>query len=240
MARHRGAGAAPAWGAGLLVGLLFTAEFICLYLGLQYTSGLAADACSSCRPSGWPCCYHALCPARACVVRQWAGLAALLWVWRGHFTDSLAGRAQAALPYGWWGDLLALGRQPVLVALTTVAIRSTRVGRMAPEQQLLFQVSVSSLLLPGVSLALGESWLCSGNSAPLPGCRCSSRGWWALLPATWPGWWTLAQLPGDEDFRVCVPDARFRLAVWCGLAGRADHPRPARARWRWWPQALCW
>ena len=43
-------------------------------------------------------------------------------------------------------------------ALTTVVLRTTALARVAPAKQLFYQVSVSALVLPLLSLALGEAW----------------------------------------------------------------------------------
>ena len=56
-----------------------------------------------------------------------------------------------------------LGAVPALVAglawaLTTVTIRSSRLIRLAPEKLLFYQLGVSMLVTPLLSLLLGESW----------------------------------------------------------------------------------
>jgi drug/metabolite transporter (DMT)-like permease len=60
-------------------------------------------------------------------------------------------------PLAWVGDLLGLAAG-LMWALTTVVIRSTPMGRIAPAKQLLYQVGVSAAVLPFLSLALGETW----------------------------------------------------------------------------------
>ena len=46
----------------------------------------------------------------------------------------------------------------LLWALTTVTLRTTRIGSAAPEKQLFYQISVCALAFPFLSLALGEPW----------------------------------------------------------------------------------
>ena len=58
----------------------------------------------------------------------------------------------------WLGDLLGLAGGAAW-GLTTVVIRSSSLGRLSPEKLLFYQVAVSSLALPAVSLALGEQWV---------------------------------------------------------------------------------
>jgi len=80
------------------------------------------------------------------------------------------GPANAALRRAWLGDLLGVGAG-VLWALTTVVIRTTPLARVAPAKQLLYQVGVSALALPWLSLALGETW----------SWQFSAFGWTSLL-----------------------------------------------------------
>ncbi len=212
-----------AWGAGLLVGLLFTAEFICLYLGLQYTSASRLTVFLYAAPFWVALLLPRFVPGEGLRALQWAGLACAFVGVAWALTDSLAGRAQAALPHGWWGDLLALGGS-LFWALTTVVIRSTRVGHMAPEQQLLFQVSVSSLLLPGVSLALGESWPALG--------QLSAFAWMSLLIqglvgafASYLAWvWMLAHYPATKISAFVFLTPVFALLFGAGWLGEPCTP----------------
>jgi hypothetical protein len=66
-----------------------------------------------------------------------------------------------------------------------VTIRATPLGRVAPAKQLLYQVGVSTAVLPLLSLALGERW--SLDFSAFAWARCWCRRWWARLPATWRG-----------------------------------------------------
>lgn len=56
------------------------------------------------------------------------------------------------------GDLLAL-LAGALWGLTTVTIRASAVARIVAEKALFYQVSVSAVALPLLSLALGETWV---------------------------------------------------------------------------------
>jgi drug/metabolite transporter (DMT)-like permease len=61
-------------------------------------------------------------------------------------------------PKMWLGDLLGLAAG-MMWGLTTVVIRTTALIRVAPEKTLFYQVAVSALALPVLSLALGEPWV---------------------------------------------------------------------------------
>ena len=73
------------------------------------------------------------------------------------FSDGLSGNSP---PLQWQGDLLALAGG-MFWGLTTVVIRSSRLTPVSAERLLCYQVSVSALVLPLLSLALGEAWVWS-------------------------------------------------------------------------------
>ena len=104
------------------------------------------------------------------------------------------GLAQDAPPAQWLGDMLALGGGAAW-GLTTVVIRATGLGRWSAEKLLFYQVAASGVLLPFLSLALGEywSWTWSGFAVSsmvlqvLVGAFASYLAWMWLLgryPAT--------------------------------------------------------
>jgi drug/metabolite transporter (DMT)-like permease len=142
------------WWPGLLAGMLFAAEFACIYLGLQHTraSRLTLFVYTS--------------PFWVALVLPWFVASERLsrWQWLG-LIMAFGGLVLALQESLWggltrqqgWGDLLAvLGG--ITWALTTVTLRATRLGQCSPEKQLFYQTSVSSLALPLLSLALGENW----------------------------------------------------------------------------------
>lgn len=138
--------------AGLLAGLLFAAEFVCIYLGLQLTtaSRLTVFLYSS------PLWLAVLLPQFVATERlrrlQWVGLAcAFVGVLLALGDGFHNGRG------GLLGDALGL-LAGLLWALTTVTLRTTSIGRAAPEKQLFYQISVCALAFPLLSLALGETW----------------------------------------------------------------------------------
>ncbi|MDO8458626.1 MAG: DMT family transporter, partial [Burkholderiaceae bacterium] len=68
------------------------------------------------------------------------------------------GLGTASKPDQWLGDLLALG-SGMFWGLTTVVIRSTSLARASAEKLLFYQVSVSAVALPILSVMLGEHWV---------------------------------------------------------------------------------
>jgi drug/metabolite transporter (DMT)-like permease len=141
-------------GAGLLAGGLFAIEFACLYIGLQYTSASRLTVFLYTSPF-W---VAALLPVWVASEKlrpiQWAGLAcafaAVAFALREGFN---AGGAST-----WRGDVLALVAG-MFWGLTTVVIRASSLARVSAEKLLFYQVAVSTLALPPLSLALGERWV---------------------------------------------------------------------------------
>ena len=140
--------------AGLLAGGLFAAEFACIYLGLQMTSASRLTVFLYTSPF-W---VALLVPLWVASERlrglQWLGLvcafAAVLFALREGFG---AGNAATVR-----GDLLGLAAG-MLWGLTTVVIRTTGLARVSAEKLLFYQLAVSALVFPPLSLGLGEVWV---------------------------------------------------------------------------------
>jgi len=146
-----------ALGAGLLAGALFAGEFACIYTGLQYTTASRLTVFLYCAPFWVALLLPRFVPSEGLRGWQWLGLAGAFLGVGLAFSDGLFGPANAALPRAWLGDALGL-LAGLLWALTTVVIRTTPLGQVAPAKQLFYQVAVSTAALPLLSLALGERW----------------------------------------------------------------------------------
>jgi drug/metabolite transporter (DMT)-like permease len=140
--------------AGLLAGALFGAEFACIYLGLRTTSASRLTVFLYTSPF-WVAALLPLWVAAERLQRwQWAGLlcafAAVLFALREGFTTGSAAMLR--------GDLLAL-LAGMLWGLTTVVIRASGLTRISAEKLLFYQLAVSALAFPALSLSLGEAWV---------------------------------------------------------------------------------
>ncbi|MDO9358311.1 MAG: DMT family transporter, partial [Polaromonas sp.] len=148
--------------AGLLAGSLFAAEFACLYVGLQYTSASRLTVFLYTSPFWVAALLPLWVKSEKLRPVQWAGLAcafaAVVFALREGFSTGGAGGAST-----WLGDLLALAGG-MLWGLTTVVIRSSSLAKVSAEKLLFYQLAVSTVTLPIVSLALGERW--SWNFSP--------------------------------------------------------------------------
>ena len=144
-------------GPGLLAGALFAGEFACIYMGLQYTPASRLTVFVYCAPFWVALLLPRFVPGENLRRAQWLGMGCAFVGVALALGDGLWGDAHATQPLGWVGDALGL-MAGLFWALTTVVIRSTALGSISPERQLLYQVGVSTAVLPILSLALGERW----------------------------------------------------------------------------------
>ena len=160
--------------AGLLAGLLFSAEFVCMYLGLQYTSASRLTIFLYTAPFWVALLLPLWLKTERMRPWQWVGLGlafvASVFALRDGLVHSL-GRDLV-----WLGDLLALGAG-AFWGLTTVVIRVSRLSSLSPEKVLFYQVALSALILPVVAWGLGER----------PSLDISGFAWMSLFLQTFVG-----------------------------------------------------
>jgi drug/metabolite transporter (DMT)-like permease len=149
---------------GVLAGALFAAEFVCIFVGLQFTTASRMAVFIYISPFvvalGMPFIAHAerLSPAQlAGLALAFAGVA---WAFAEGFTRPAAG------PHQLLGDGLGV-LAGVLWGATTLAIRGTKLSAASAEKTLLYQLAISGALLLALALVQG---------APLP-TRLSTLAW---------------------------------------------------------------
>jgi drug/metabolite transporter (DMT)-like permease len=144
--------------AGLLAGLLFCAEFVCIYLGLQHTSASRLTIFLYTAPFWVALLLPLFVKTERLALMQWIGLLLAFTAVAFALQDGLHhNKVGDASPMWWLGDALALAAG-ALWGLTTVVIRSSSLIKISPEKLLFYQVAISAALLPFVSWQLGESW----------------------------------------------------------------------------------
>ncbi len=153
--------------AGLLVGVLFAAEFACLFIGLQFTSASRMVVFLYCAPFvvalGMPLLMRREGLDRVQVLGLLVAFAGVVWAYSEGFGAATAG------PRQWLGDALGLAGA-VFWALTTLALRGSVLARALPEKALMYQLLVSAVVL-GVAAPL------AGESLPT---QISPATWWGL------------------------------------------------------------
>ena len=154
--------------AGLLAGLLFAAEFACIFIGLQFTSASRMAVFIYLSPFivalGMPLIARVEALDRWQLAGLVAAFAGVVWAFFEGFTRPAYG------PHQWLGDALGIAAA-LLWGMTTLVLRGSRLSTAQPEKTLLYQLAVS-----GVALALG--WAFSNEPWP---ARIGPLSVWLLL-----------------------------------------------------------
>lgn len=141
---------------GLIAGVLFAIEFALLFCAMQYSMASRVTVFAYTAPF-WVAVFVPLA-VRSERLRpvQWGGLLLAFLAVVLAFRDGLGRNAPASQALG---DVLALAGGAAW-GLTTVVIRSSAsLSRLSAEKLLFYQVAVSSMVLPCLSLVLGEPWV---------------------------------------------------------------------------------
>ncbi|KQV88012.1 DMT family transporter [Pelomonas sp. Root1237] len=139
-------------GGGLLAGLLFAAEFGCIFVGLQYTSASRMVVFIYLAPFVVALGMPWIARGEALSARQWLGLVLAFGAMAFAFAE---GFSAPGTPMQWWGDALGVAAA-VLWGGTTLAIRATKLSSAPAEKTLLYQLGVSALTLCAAALVAGE------------------------------------------------------------------------------------
>ena len=134
--------------AGMVAGLLFTAEFIALYESLRWTTASRATVFIYAAPFFVALGAVFVLKDERLRPTQWIGLA-LAFV---GVTLAMIGRTPGG---GLFGDALAL-LAAALWGATTLLIKATPLRRADPVKVLLYQIAVAALVAPLAAWALGE------------------------------------------------------------------------------------
>ena len=153
---------------GLLAGALFGAEFLCIFVGLQFTTASRMVVFIYISPFVVALGMPFIARAERLSKPQMAGLllafAGVAWAFAEGFTTPAAG------PHQLLGDALGV-IAGVLWGATTLAIRGSALSSASAEKTLWYQLAVSAVLLVGAALAVG---------APLP-VSLSPLAWSAMF-----------------------------------------------------------
>lgn len=136
---------------GLAAGVLFSGEFVLLYWGISLTSASRAVLFLYTSPFAVAIGAHWFVPGD----RLNGGRVAGLVVAFAGVLVALADRLRAPGGSELAGDLLCLGGA-IAWGACTVLVKASRLRRASAERTLLYQLGVSSLVLPAIALAAGE------------------------------------------------------------------------------------
>ncbi len=140
---------------GLTAGLLFAAEFGCIFLGLQYTTASRMAVFIYISPFVVALGMPFIAKSEKLKPLQMAGLvlafAGVAWGFAEGFTKPAAGDLQ------WLGDALGVAAG-VLWGATTLAIRGSRLAAASAEKTLLYQLGISGVALALAAALRGQAW----------------------------------------------------------------------------------
>ena len=140
--------------AGLLAGSLFAAEFACIYIGLQATTASRLTVFLYTSPFWVAVLVPLWVTSEKLHGWQWLGLVCAFAGVAFALREGFSGAGVASLR----GDVLALAAG-MLWGLTTVVIRASGLAKVSAEKLLFYQLAVSAMMFPVLSLALGEAWV---------------------------------------------------------------------------------
>lgn len=214
--------------AGLLAGILFACEFSCIYLGLRETTASRLTVFLYTAPFVVALLMPRISRAETLARVQWAGLVIAFVSVAVAFSEGFTG---ATTPGQLRGDALALAAG-ALWGLTTVVIRATKMATISAEKTLFYQVAVTALVAPLLSLLLGETWSFSysayawGSLAiqTVVGAFASYLAWMWLLryyPATRMASFTFLTPVFALVFGVALLDEPLTVQLVLALAGVA-------------------
>lgn len=137
--------------AGLLAGALFAGEFVFVFAGLAYTGASRLVVFVYLAPVLTALGLHWLVPSERLNARQWFGV----WIAFAGIVTAFAdgfGSANGSLLGDAFGILAG-----ILWAATTIVIRTTRLSAASGSKTLFYQLVVSGLSLPLISMLIGEA-----------------------------------------------------------------------------------
>lgn len=133
---------------GLLAGLLFGAEFVLIFVGLEFTTVARSALMVNTMPF-WVLVGAHFLLGEHMTLRKWMGLAMAFAGVVLVFSDKLSLPSPEAIT----GDIMCLGAG-ILWAATTLVIKKSRLAVVSAEKLLLYQLAVSAVMtLPLLPLA---------------------------------------------------------------------------------------
>jgi drug/metabolite transporter (DMT)-like permease len=148
-------------GAGLLAGVLFAGEFVCIFFGLTLTSASRMAVFLYTAPCFTALGLHWFAPGERMRRAQWVGVtvafAGMALAFADGFVRTGAGNAgdMHAVLTGLAGDALGvLGG--ALWAATTVVVRSSSLAHISASKTLFYQLAVSAVVLLALAAGIGQ------------------------------------------------------------------------------------
>lgn len=206
---------------GLLAGLIFAAEFACIFLGLQYTTASRMVVFINISPFVVALGMPFVARAERLAPVQWLGLALAFAGVLYAFAEGFDPAAPAG-PRQWLGDALGVAAG-VLWGATTLAIRATRLGTASAEKTLVYQLAVSGVVLAAGALLTRSPW-----PHDLSALAWSSLVYQVVIVtfASYLVWfWVMRHYPATRMATFTFLTPLFGLLLGVGLLGETVTPR---------------
>ena len=146
--------------AGVTAGVLFAAEFTCIYAALPLTNASRVVVFIYIAPFVVALGLPRFVPSEKLTAPQIFGLVCAFAALAYAFQEALTLPTRRQLI----GDTLAVAAA-VLWGATTLVVRATKLSFASPEKTLFYQLAVSAPLLFGAAFAAGEAWPATALSA---------------------------------------------------------------------------
>lgn len=173
---------------GILVGCMFSFEFILIYWGLEYTHASRSAIFLNTAPFTVALCAHIFIPQERLRRLQMAGLVLAFLGILTAFQESLFLPTRRMLI----GDIMLLSAA-VIWGATTVVIKASPLSRINPAKTLLYQLGVSAILLPIASFVLKEQGIIQLSAIGIASMLYQTI-WVAFI--TYIGWfWLISRYP---------------------------------------------
>ena len=146
---------------GLVAGLLFGVEFLCIFIGLGYTTASRMAVFVYTAPVFTALGLHVFVPGEHLRPRQWLGIAVAFAGIVLAFADGIL--RPAAGPSTSIGDALGV-IAGTLWGATTIVVRASKLSNAPAAKTLLYQLAVSAVLL--MVMAFGTGQVFTANLTP--------------------------------------------------------------------------
>jgi len=198
---------------GLLVGALFAGEMLCVFLGLQYIPASRLTVFLYASPLWAALILPWVIRSERLRALQWIGLLLAFLAVAYTLRDGLL-RGQTASQH--WGDMLGLA-SGLFWAMTTVAIRSSRLMRASAEKLLFYQVGGAAVFSAALSLILGDVWISSFSPFAITSLALQAVVGGFASYLVW--MWMLGRYPATKMGSFALSTPVFALifgALWLG------------------------
>ncbi|HTY02876.1 MAG TPA: DMT family transporter [Rhodocyclaceae bacterium] len=144
------------WWPGLIAGLFFALEFVCIFVGLEYTGASRMVVFLYTAPCFTVLGLHWFVAGERVTSRQAIGVALAFAGVVVAFADAAWRTTGADFSQRWIGDLLGV-LAAIFWAASTVVVRGTVLARVHAAKTLLYQLVVSAVIVLPLSFLTGEA-----------------------------------------------------------------------------------